>query len=192
MTGQANLVSWCCSGASSWWPFWYSGMVTISSIVSSRDNNWCRNSSCADGTMHFSNMPMHLVALSIPSTICRRPTGSQAAPDHDLQRMLHHQVKALQLEFFSTKPPHICMDLVANRQKVLFIAEQHLLPHLLTPAGVLPSPRDSIEPLDVGHKWRPACLAAPQTELQALLTNCWWAGNHVALLPSLTQQFRQR
>ena len=60
---------------------------------------------------------MYFVALSrsIDDMQTSDATGSHAAPDHDLQRMLHHQVQALRLEFFSTKPPHIRVGLVAKQ-----------------------------------------------------------------------------
>src|SRR6218665_1154820 len=45
-------------------------------------------------------------------------TMSHAAPDHDLQKMLHCQFQALQFEFSSRKPPRIHVVLVANRQEV--------------------------------------------------------------------------
>src|SRR6218665_654347 len=41
---------------------------------------------------------------------------SHAAPDHDLQKMLHCQIQPLRVEFFSRKTPHIRVGLVANRQ----------------------------------------------------------------------------
>src|SRR6218665_2693228 len=61
---------------------------------------------------------MHLVTLTVPSTMSNF-TMSHAAPDHDLQTMLQCQIQALQLAVFSRKPPHIRVDLVANRQEVL-------------------------------------------------------------------------
>src|SRR6218665_723874 len=49
---------------------------------------------------------MHLVTLTVPSTMSNLTT-SHAAPNHDLQKMLHCQIQALWLEFFSRKPTHI-------------------------------------------------------------------------------------
>jgi len=44
---------------------------------------------------------------------------SHAAPGHDLQKMFHCQIQALWLIFFSRKPPHIRVGLVANGQELL-------------------------------------------------------------------------
>src|SRR6218665_2018646 len=49
---------------------------------------------------------MHLVTLTVPSTMSNFTTN-HAAPNHDLQKMLHCQIQALRLEFFSRKPTHI-------------------------------------------------------------------------------------
>src|SRR6218665_260848 len=56
--------------------------------------------------MHFSSIPMHLVTLTVPSTMSNFTTN-HAAPNHDLQKMLHCQIQDLRLEFFSRKPTHI-------------------------------------------------------------------------------------
>src|SRR6218665_3841578 len=62
--------------------------------------------SYADSSTHFSSVPMYLVTLTVPSTMSNFATG-HAAPNHDLQKMLHCQIQALRLEFFSRKPTHI-------------------------------------------------------------------------------------
>ena len=80
---------------------------------------------------------MHLVTSTVPSTMSNF-TMSHAAPDFDLQKMLHGQIQALRLEFFSRKPPHIRVGLVANMQEVLSSLTIILLPHLTIPAGVPP------------------------------------------------------
>ena len=78
---------------------------------------------------------MHLVTLTVPS-IMSNFTMSHAAPDHELQKMFHCQIQALSLQFFSRKPPYMRVGLVANRQEVTFIADDHLIPRLTISAGV--------------------------------------------------------
>src|SRR6218665_860914 len=62
--------------------------------------------SYSDSSTHFSSVPMHLVTLPVPSTMSNFTT-SHAAPNHDLQKMLHCKIQALWLEFFSrtSRPP---------------------------------------------------------------------------------------
>src|SRR6218665_392649 len=94
---------------------------------SNKNGYW--NSSYADSTMHFGSIPMHLVTLTIPSTMSNF-TMSREAADHDLKKMLHCQIQAVRLELFSRKPPHIHVGQVANRQQVhssLMIIFSHLL-----------------------------------------------------------------
>jgi len=91
----------------------------------------------ADSTTHFSSIPMHLVTLTVPSTISNF-TISHAAPGYDPQKLRHCQIQELRLEFFYRKPPQIRVGLVANRQEVTFIADDYLLPHLTIPAGIPP------------------------------------------------------
>src|SRR6218665_1951156 len=88
-------------------------------------------------------------------------TSSHAFSDHNLQRMLHHQVQAIRFELFTRKPSHIRVGLVSKQSKSALIAERDLLPHLITPAGVLPCSLDSLAPLDISHQRLLACLAAP-------------------------------
>src|SRR6218665_1628764 len=49
---------------------------------------------------------MHLVTLTVPSTMSNF-TSRHGAPKHYLQKLLHCQIQALRLEFFSRKPTHI-------------------------------------------------------------------------------------
>ena len=58
-------------------------------------------------------------------------TTSHAAPNHDLQKMLHCQIQALWLEFFSRKPTHICVGLIANRHCCWAGSNLALLPPLM-------------------------------------------------------------
>ena len=97
---------------------------------------------------------MHLVTLTVLSTMSNF-TVSHAAADYDLQKMLNCHIQALRLEFFQRKPPHIRVGLVANRQEVIFIADDHLLPHLKISAVV--------PPLDISHRPLQECFAGPQT-----------------------------
>jgi len=61
---------------------------------------------------------MHLVTLTVPLKMSNF-TMSHAAPDHDLQKMLHSQIQVLRLEFFSKMLPHLHVGLIANIQEVL-------------------------------------------------------------------------
>src|SRR6218665_1634644 len=79
--------------------------------------------------MHFGSIPMHLVTLTIPSTMSNF-TMSLEATYHDLKQMLHCQIQGLRFELFSGKAPHTCLGQVANRQQVhssLMITFSHLL-----------------------------------------------------------------
>ena len=84
------------------------------------------------------------------------------APDHDLQKMLQCQIPAL----FCWKPPQILVGLVANRQEVLSTMTIIFSLTFTIPSGV--------PPLDISHQPLHACLARPQTELQAPVTHYWW------------------
>src|SRR6218665_3054420 len=76
---------------------------------------------------------MHLVTLTVPSTTSNFTT-SQAAPNHDLQKMLHCQIQALRLEFFSRKPTHIMCG--PSCKQALFLSWQQSCTSLTTHAGV--------------------------------------------------------
>src|SRR6218665_3266586 len=76
--------------------------------------------------MHFGSIPMHLpilVTLTVSSTMPDF-TVNHAASDHDLQKMLHvlsiiYAYPLFKLEFFSRKPPHIRVGLIAYMQEML-------------------------------------------------------------------------
>src|SRR6218665_863915 len=115
--------------------------------------------------MHFCSMPMYmyligLVHHSIDDVQTSNPTSRNEAADHNLQRVLHRQVRELQFEHFTRKPPHIRVCLVSKQAESAFIAGQDLLPHPTTLAGALPCPLDSLAPLDISHQRLLACLAA--------------------------------
>src|SRR6218665_369787 len=66
--------------------------------------------------MHFSSVPMQY--NTVPSTMSNFTT-SHAAPNHDLQKMLHCQIQALRLEFFSRKPTHIMCGSICKHDLLL-------------------------------------------------------------------------
>src|SRR6218665_1438830 len=88
----------------------------------------------ADSSTHFSS-----VTLTVPSTMFNSIT-SHAAPNHDLQKMLHCQIQALWLEFFSRKPTHIIMYGPSFKQdlllEALLLSWQHSCTSPTTRAGV--------------------------------------------------------
>src|SRR6218665_2960437 len=77
------------------------GTMTWLTVI--RETEWILEQSYANSTTHFSSIPIHLVTLTVPATMSNF-TMRQAAPDHDLQKMLHCQIQALLLGFFSRKP----------------------------------------------------------------------------------------
>src|SRR6218665_2406849 len=114
--------------------------------------------------MHVSSIPMHLFTLTVPSTMSYF-TMSHAARDPDLQKMLHCQIHALRLELFSSKPPHIRVNLVANRHEVLSrltIIFSHILQFLLV---------CRLWTLVIIRFMNHECFAGPETELQAPATH---------------------
>src|SRR6218665_3929959 len=60
-------------------------------------------------------------------------TTSHAAPNHDLQKILHCQIQALRLEFFSRKPTHIYGP---NCKQALLLSCQQSCTSPTTHAGV--------------------------------------------------------
>ena len=92
----ARSASWSCSGTSSSWPVWQDDMAHCHPL--NRTDRSTGIELCWYSSTHFSSIPMHLVTLTVPSTMSNF-TMSHAAPDHDLQNMLHCQTQALRLEF---------------------------------------------------------------------------------------------
>ena len=83
-------------------------------------------------------------------------TTSHSDPDFDLRKMIHRQVQAFRLEFFSRKLFNMRKGLVAKQSGSAFISEHHLLPHL------------------VSSSWRSAVSTgfACASEYQSLVASC--------------------
>src|SRR6218665_2912244 len=129
--------------------------------------------------MNFSSISMHLVTLTVPLTMSNFAI-SHAAPDHDLQKMLHCQIKHSHLN--SSRGNLLTYVWPSCKQAgSAFIADDHLLQHLTIPAGV--------PPLDISHQPLPECFAGPEIELQAPAMHCrvmhCRAGSNLALFPPL-------
>ena len=115
---------------------------------SSLKQNWCWNSSYADGTTHFCSKLMYLVTLTIPLTMSNSTT-SHAAPDHDFRICRHNGLNSspgnlLTYVWAFCQPGRKCFW-----EKRMSIAEHYPLPNLTAPTGVLQCPQDSLVPLDI-------------------------------------------
>ena len=73
---------------------------------------------------------------AVPSTMSNFTT-SHTVQTMIRQKMLQYAVQALRLEFFSRKlPQNSYIRVVTKQVENAFIAENHLLAHLIAPAGV--------------------------------------------------------